>query len=74
VEGVTIPFSSLEDWYVVYQLMPGREPKVKLIEDHIRSSGIADEVLLERALSAELPADVRARIERLLASCRSSNH
>lgn len=74
VEGVTIPFSSLEDWYVLYQLIPGREPKVKLIEDHIRSSGIADEVLLERALSAELPADVRARTERLLASCRSSEH
>ena len=74
VKGVTIPFSSLEDWYVLYQLMPGREAKVKLIEDYIRTVGIADEALLRRALSGELPADVRARIERLLASCRSSEH
>ncbi|MHB8107118.1 MAG: nucleotidyltransferase domain-containing protein [Candidatus Cryosericum sp.] len=74
VEGVIIPFSSLEDWYVLYQLMPGREAKVKLIEDHMRSNGITDEVLLDRALAAELPADVRARTERLLAFCRSSGH
>ncbi|HWQ22154.1 MAG TPA: hypothetical protein VN478_05460 [Clostridia bacterium] len=72
VDGVTIPFSSLEDWYVLYQLMPGREAKVKLIEDHIRSDGIADEVLLRRALAAGLPSDVRARTERLLASCHPS--
>jgi len=74
VDGVPVPFTSLEDWYVLYQLMPGREPKVKLIEDRIRSGGIADEVLLKRALSAELPTDVRARIDRLLASCHSSDH
>ncbi|MCX6085187.1 MAG: hypothetical protein NTX94_01940 [Caldiserica bacterium] len=74
VDGVTIPFSSLEDWYVLYQLMPGREAKVKLIEDYIRSDGIADEVLLERALAAELPPHVHARVDELVASCRHPQH
>jgi len=74
VEGVTIPFSSLEDWYVLYQLMPGREAKVKLIEDYIRNHGIAAEVLLERALAAELPTHVRARVDELVASCKHPQH
>jgi hypothetical protein len=70
VEGVTIPFTSLEDWYVLYQLMPGREAKVKLIEDRLRGNGTTDTALLERALSRELPPDVRRRIKRLTSSCR----
>jgi hypothetical protein len=72
--GVTIPFTSLEDWYVLYQLIPGREEKVKLIEDHMLKSGIADPALLDRALACELPFHVRARIERLMASCRCPQH
>ena len=74
VDGVTIPFTSLEDWYVFYQLIPGREAKVKLIEDHILNSGIADLSVLERALACELPLHVRARIERLMAACRRLPH
>jgi predicted nucleotidyltransferase len=74
VDDVTIPLTSLEDWYVLYQLMPGREPKVKLIENHLLSIGIADLPLLERALARELPPHVRARIERLVTSCRHPQH
>jgi hypothetical protein len=68
--GVTIPLMSLEDWYVLYQLIPGREAKVKLIEDHMLSTGIADLSVLKRALARDLPPHVRARIERLVTSCR----
>jgi hypothetical protein len=74
VGGVTIPFTSLEDWYVLYQLIPGREEKVKLIEDSMLKSGIADPALLDRALACELPLHVRARIERLMASCCCPRH
>jgi len=69
--SVTIPFTSLEDWYVLYQLIPGREAKVKLIEDHMLNSGIADLSVLERAIARELPPHVRARTLRLMESCRS---
>ncbi|MDO9100184.1 MAG: hypothetical protein Q7V53_05505 [Caldisericota bacterium] len=73
-DGVTVPLMSLEDWYVVYQLIPGREPKVKLIEDHILDSRCLDLELLDRELDLELPLHVRARIEGLMASCRHSRY
>jgi hypothetical protein len=74
VDDVTIPLTSLEDWYVLYQLMPDREPKVRLIEDHLLNTGIADLPVLERALARELPPHVRARTQRLMESCHSPEH
>ncbi len=73
-DGVTIPLMSLEDWYVVYQLIPGREAKVKVIEDHILTSECPDLELLDRELDLELPLHVQTRIERLVASCRRSRY
>ena len=70
VDGAMIPFTSLEDWYVLYQLIPGRETKVKLIEDHLRSGSVLDVALLERALARQLPLDVRTRIEGFLTAYR----
>jgi hypothetical protein len=74
VDGAMIPFTSLEDWYVLYQLIPGRETKVKLIEDHLRSGSVLDVALLERALARQLPPDVRTRIEGFLTAYRSSGY
>jgi hypothetical protein len=73
VDGAMIPFTSLEDWYVLYQLIPGRETKVKLIEDRLRS-GRVDLSVLDRALARQLPPDVRTRIEGFLTAYRSSGH
>jgi len=74
VKGVTIPLTSLEDWYVLYQLMPDREPKVKLIEDHLLGGGCIDLSVLDRALARALPPHVRARTQRLMESCHSPEH
>ncbi|MCX6086351.1 MAG: hypothetical protein NTW63_01165, partial [Caldiserica bacterium] len=74
VKGVTIPLTSLEDWYVLYQLMPDREPKVKLIEDHLLGGGCIDLSVLDRALARALPPHVRARTRRLMESCHSPEH
>lgn len=68
INGVNIPFTSLEDWYVIYQLIPKREPKVKMIEKYLLSNGIKNPFLLERALEGNLPAEVRKKIESLLSS------
>ena len=35
-----IPLSSIEDWYVLYNLMPGKQNKVQLIEKHFKEKGI----------------------------------
>ncbi|MDU1413575.1 MAG: nucleotidyltransferase [Clostridium sp.] len=66
INGVNIPFTSLEDWYVIYQLIPNREIKVEMIEKHILTSGIEKPILLERALDGCLPSDVRRRIKNIL--------
>lgn len=68
IEGIKIPLSNLEDWYILYQLIPGREDKVNLIEKHFLKNGIEKPQILQKALTRELPYIVRKRIERLI-SC-----
>ena len=68
VNGVNIPFTALEDWYVIYQLIPNRETKVKMIENHLLSNGVKKPFLLERALEGNLPVEVKKRIESILSA------
>ena len=68
INGIEVPLTSLEDWYVIYQLIPGRENKVKLIENYLLENGLENPNLLNRALSKNLPIEVRARIQNLLNS------
>lgn len=70
INGVDIPFTSLEDWYIIYQLIPNRQPKVELIEKYLLSNGIKEPFIFERALKGNLPAEVREKIESML----SKNH
>jgi len=55
INDVSIPFTSLEDWYVIYQLIPGRESKVKMIEDYLLQSRLHNPDLLKRLLQENLP-------------------
>jgi predicted nucleotidyltransferase len=66
INGVNIPFTSLEDWYVIYQLIPNRQPKVEMIEKYLLSKGIERPELLKRALEGCLPVEVRRKIENIL--------
>jgi hypothetical protein len=66
IDGVRIPYTALEDWFVLYQLMPGREKKASLIEAYLLSTGIRNPMLLNRALEGNLPGQVRVRVEKLL--------
>lgn len=66
INGVDIPLSSLEDWYVLYQVIPNREKKVVMIENYLGNNGIERIDLLKRALTRELPIEVRKRIEKLI--------
>ncbi|GAA0180944.1 hypothetical protein SH2C18_35500 [Clostridium sediminicola] len=68
INGVDIPFTSLEEWYVIYQLIPNREAKIKMIENYLLSNGIKRTFLLERALEGCLPIEVRKKIEKILSS------
>lgn len=66
INGIDIPLTSLEDWYIIYQLIPNRGKKVEMIENYLLLNGIKKPFLLERALREELPGEVREKIERIL--------
>ncbi|GCD12454.1 nucleotidyltransferase family protein [Clostridium tagluense] len=66
INGVNVPLSSLEDWYVIYQLIPGRDIKVKMIENYLSLNGVKKSTLLERALKGNLPREVRDKIQGIL--------
>lgn len=68
INEVDIPFTSLEDWYVIYQLIPNRQAKVKMIESYLMSKGIRNSILLEMALRGNLPIEVRERVKKILGS------
>ncbi|MBZ9622321.1 nucleotidyltransferase family protein [Clostridium sp. FP2] len=68
INGVNIPLSSLEDWYVIYQLIPGRDIKVNMIENYLSLNGVKKYALLERALKGDLPEEVRDKIQGILKS------
>jgi hypothetical protein len=71
INGVKIPLTSLEDWYVLYQLIPNREVKVRLIEDYLIRVGIRNSDLLERALFLDLPDGVRENVIKILKNSNS---
>ncbi|MGF7034478.1 hypothetical protein J2T17_005429 [Paenibacillus mucilaginosus] len=64
-----IPLTSLEDWYVLYLLLPGRADKAALIEAHWRDGGPLLKDRLSETLGGPLPPAVR---ERVLAVCRTA--
>jgi len=59
------PFMSLVDWYVIYQLIPGREQKVVMIE-HCLADQEVDRERLEQLRRLNLPQDVSNRIDQWL--------
>jgi hypothetical protein len=67
INGVNIPLTTLEDWYVIYQLIPNRNIKVKLIQTYLLENSVKRPELLERALEENLPSDVRLKIKNLMA-------
>ncbi|MRH41747.1 hypothetical protein GH741_03550 [Aquibacillus halophilus] len=66
VDGNQTPFCLLEDWYILYQLIPGREEKVQKVENHFRKVGIENPAILKQALKSNLPKNVKTRIQKLL--------
>jgi hypothetical protein len=66
IAGVPVPFSALEDWYVAYRLIPGKEHKAGRIGDFLLQSGVRYPELLRRALEGCLPESVRAGVLALL--------
>lgn len=61
-DGVPIPLTALEDWYVMYSLMPKREEKTTMIEQYWQANGMTRPDLLNKALQRELPESLRRKL------------
>lgn len=66
INGVDIPFTSLEDWYIIYMLIRGRENKVDAIEVFLMKNGVKHMELLNRTFSRNLPQYVIDRAKDLI--------
>lgn len=67
ISGIKVPFMTLEEWYVLYQLMPNREYKVNLLEEYFNNHGVRYSYLLECFIHNEsLPENVKKRITDLI--------
>ena len=66
INGVDIPYTSLEDWYVIYQLIPNREARVEIIEKYLICNGIRNMDILCRVLTDNLPSEVRNRVQKMI--------
>lgn len=66
LNGQVIPLTSLEDWYVLYQVIPNREKKAAMLEEYLLANGVKNPALLERALEGDLPEQVSNRVIKIL--------
>lgn len=66
IDQCKVPYTSLEDWFVAYHLMVGREKKVDMIKSYFMKHGIKHANLLQRALSQSLTDQCKEDIINLL--------
>ncbi|MGM7703367.1 nucleotidyltransferase domain-containing protein [Pseudalkalibacillus sp. Hm43] len=66
VDGYSLPLSSLEDWFILYQLIPNKGDKANLIELYWKENGILHPFILRKALEQPLPDQIIDRTMRLL--------
>ncbi|MDF1508965.1 hypothetical protein PZE06_12370 [Robertmurraya sp. DFI.2.37] len=66
INGVSIPLCSLEDWYILYWLIPNKQNKALLIEEFLKNSGVKHPQILKQALKQPLPFEIKERVKALL--------
>ena len=66
INNVLIPLASLEDWYILYSLMPRKENKVKLLEEHFNKQNIKNPEIFNEILKKDLPNELKNSINTLL--------
>lgn len=64
VAGIDMPLTPLEDWYILYQLMPDRERRVAELYAYLAAHGARKDVLAKWHGMA-LPASVRQSLDAL---------
>ncbi|OZU88928.1 hypothetical protein CIL03_07860 [Virgibacillus indicus] len=64
LDDISVPLSSLEDWYILYALIPGKQYKAELIEVYWKENGIRNPAIIKRALQKPLPGYLVNNLQR----------
>ncbi|MCH4886079.1 hypothetical protein EZV73_00800 [Acidaminobacter sp. JC074] len=64
IDNEAIPMTSLEEWYILYNMIPNREKKVKIIEAYFKDHPVKYPHLLKR--TENLPLWLIEKLEALL--------
>jgi hypothetical protein len=68
LQGISIPLAAPEDWFVLYQMIPGKEDKADAIGRYLKKNGIAHPGLLRRARTQALPRYITDAINKITAA------
>ncbi|GIO05240.1 hypothetical protein J31TS6_12680 [Brevibacillus reuszeri] len=60
------PLASLEDWYLLYSLIPGKMERADGIEEYWKQSTGPDPERLRQVLERQLPGYLRKRVSQLI--------
>jgi hypothetical protein len=58
IDNIQLPLMTVEDWYIIYQVLPNRETKVQMIEEYLSTKGIKYMYHIQRQLNLNLPKNV----------------
>ena len=64
MEDVRIPMTSLEEWYILYHMIPNKEKKVKLLDEYFSNHEVKNPDLIKRA--DNLPDWIANKLQALL--------
>lgn len=65
ISGEKIYYSTLEDWYILYQLIGNREEKVSKIESYLLNTN-CNKILLKKLINKQLPNNIKERSKKIL--------
>lgn len=65
-QGIKIPYMALEDWFVLYHIMPGKLEYAKKVTSYLVKKENVNIYLLERNLEKSLPTLAEDNLKRLI--------
>ena len=68
VKDIDIALTRIEDWYLLYMLMPNREKRIAQIERYFEEEGIVSKECFKEIIKPGLPKDIKARVEKRILS------
>lgn len=63
---LSVPVASLEEWFILYQMIPKKEVKVEILKTYFESHDVLYPELLKRGLDADLPNHIKNSIHLIL--------